>query len=136
MVSDTMEAEEVEIENEERDQLEVEFVDGDKPVLQNLHKLFAEQYRKQYINYKKWYYVSNKYKKRGNWLSWIELAIGLFLLLLLGGLITGLVDRGIVAEGIATDLLIIISVISAVVFAFPIIKAKEEWSIKAERYHR
>lgn len=136
MPPNAREDESTETENGDRDNEERETLNIENAILQNLHNLFIEQYRKQYINYQKWYYASDKYRKRGRLLSWIELGIGLLLLVLLGGLITGLVDEGIVEEGIATDLLIIVSVVSAVVIAFPIIKAKESWAIKAVRYHK
>lgn len=98
--------------------------------------MFAEQYRKQHINYKKFYFVSNKYKKRGDLLKNASLFIGLILLFVLGGLISGLLDQGIIQQGIANNLVTLLFVFSSIATVVTVFEVKEEWGIKATRYHK
>lgn len=110
-----------------------------KPILEELHTLFAEQYRKQHINYKKFYHVSNEYKKKGERLKNISLFIGLISLFVLGGLISDLLNRDIVEEGLegfTTDLLTVVFIFSSLAIIVTVFEVKEKWVIKATRYHK
>lgn len=128
--------EEGDVENGDISQLDQENIHDYDPEVYNLYKLFVNQYRKQYINYQKWYYVSDEYRKVGDFFTNIELFLGVLLLLLFGGLIAQLEDIGTITEAEVANILILATILSAIVVAFPIMKARHEWSIKAERYHR
>lgn len=130
MVSDTTKTEEV------RDRLDQEKTPEYNPEIHNLYKLFTNQYRKQSINYQKWYYVSNKYRRFGDTLTNIELFLGILILVLFGGLISLLIEFGGLTEATVLGVLIVATILSTVVVAFPIMKARRKWLLKAEQYHR